>query len=182
MEQPIDNSEIRETDRPSRKNLIIRNGAVFACVLIIIMLITHIFRDKISDQTQRIAWGEYLMLLAAIVVTQLDARTKIYDGKMVFGQAFSTGMLFVVFVTAVFSVFTLLFYLFVAPEVLGEMVVIAENTLREKGLTEDQIDMQMKFSERIFTPVGMFVMVIVGYLFVGTIMSLIGSLFTQRNR
>ena len=184
MENQIDQPEMQqsEPDLGIRSKVILRNGTVFSFLLIIIMLVTHIFREDMSAHTQRIAWAEYGLLLIAIIVTQLDIRTRVYDGKIVFGQAFTSGMLFVAYVAAVFSVFTLLFYLFIGPGVLDEMVVIAENTLRERGLTEDQIDAQMQFLEKIFTPVGMFIMVIIGYLFVGAIMSLIASLFTQRNR
>lgn len=184
MENHIGQPEIQqhEPDLGVRSKVILRNGTVFAMLLIIIMLVTHMFRADLSEHTQRIAWGEYGLLLVAIIVTQLDLRARVYDGRILFGQAFTSGMLFVAYVAAVFSVFTLVFYLFIGPGVLDEMVVIAENSLRERGLTEDQIDAQMQFSEKIFTPVGMFIMVIIGYLFVGTIMSLIASLFTQRNR
>lgn len=184
MENNLDQQQVFENgpDFGARKKIILRNGTVFVFVLIIIMLITHIFRATISDQAQNIAWGEYLLLLITIIVTQLDIRSKVYEGKMTFGQAFTSGMLFVAFVAAVFSVFTLVFYLAIGPEVLEEMVVIAENSLRERGMTEDQIDAQMAFSNRIFTPFGMFIMTIIGYLFVGAIMSLIASLFTQRQR
>lgn len=184
MESNLDENQIFDDgpDFAARKKIILRNGTIFVFVLIIVMLVTHIFRASISDQAQRIAWGEYLLLLVTIIVTQLDIRSKVYAGKISFGQAFTSGMLFVAFVAGVFSIFTLVFYLAIGPEVLKEMVVIAENSLREKGLTEDQIDAQMAFSSRIFTPVGMFVMTIIGYLFVGAIMSLIASLFTQRQR
>lgn len=184
METGLDQNQLPEETPVSggRSKIVIRNGAVFALLLIIIMLITHMFRDSLSQHTQSIAWGEYVLLLIAIIITQLDVRGKVYNGKMLFGQAFSTGMLFVALVTAIFSVFTLVFYLAIGPDVLNEMKVIAENSLREKGLDEDQIRTQMQFSERIFTPVGMFIMVIIGYLFIGVIMSLLASLFTQRNR
>ncbi len=171
-----------EIDYKLRSNIIVRNGLIFAFLLIIIMMVTHMFREKIGDSVSNIAWGEYGLFLVAIIITQLDARSRVYNGIINFGQAFGTSMLFVVLVTAIFSVFTLIFYLFIGPEVLGEMVVIAENSLRDKGIAEDQIQAQMEFSRRIFTPVGMFIMAIVGYLFVGTIFSLLASLFTQRNK
>lgn len=184
MEPNLDQPQLME-DAPDfsiRKKIILRNGTIFVFILIIVMLVTHMFRATISDQVQRIAWAEYLLLFVAIIITQLDIRSKLYNGKLQFGQAFTSGMLFVAFIAGVFSVFTLVFYLIIGPEVLNEMVVIAENSLREKGMTEEQIDQQMAFSARIFTPVGMFIMTLIGYLFVGVIMCLIASLFTQRQR
>ncbi len=179
MEITIDTDQ---PDRKSRKNIIVRNGIIFVFILIIILLITHMFRDKMMEYTNTIAWIEYAMLLVAIIITQIQLRENVYGGKMLYGQAMGSGMLFVVLVTLAFSIFTLLFYLFIGPEILGEMEQIAENTLREQGKSEKEVEMAMAFSSRIFTPVGMFVLVIVGYLFVGAIMSAIASIFTQRSR
>ncbi|MFI5171093.1 MAG: DUF4199 domain-containing protein [Chitinophagales bacterium] len=179
MEETID---IKPSDTKARTNIILRNGLLFVFILIIIMLITHMFRETMMEKSNQIAWIEYLMLLVAIIITQMQIRQKVYDGKMAYGQAFGSGMLFVALVAAVFSVFTLIFYLFIGPEVLNEMKVIAENTLREQGMDETEVKKRMDFTVKIFTPVGMFVVSLVGYLFVGTILSLIASIFTQRSR
>lgn len=165
---------------PSRKNLITRNALVLSAILIGILLATHFFSD--GSSSTRIAIGEYVILLVAIIVTQMEVRDKIFGGLMPFDKAFGTGIMMVFIVTAVFSIFTLIFYLLIAPDLLAEMRVIAENSLRAQGQEESEIADRMVMTNRIFTPLGMFLMAIIGYLFMGSVMTLIGSIFTQRKQ
>lgn len=96
------------------------------------------------------------MVLVSLIVTQLEVRDKLYQGILPFDKAFGTAMMVVLMVTAIFSFFTLIFYLTIGTDVLAEMRTIAENSLREQGKTEEDIASRMTFTNRIFTPVGMF--------------------------
>ncbi len=167
-----------EPTLPSRKNLIVRNALVLSGILIFVLLAAHFF--GYGHLSTRIAIGEYVLLLVSLIVTQLEVRDKLFAGALPFDKAFGTGMMMVFIVTAIFSVFTLLFYLFIAPDLLLEMREIAENSLRSQGQPESEIADRMVMTNRIFTPVGMFFMAIIGYLFMGTVMTLIASIFTQR--
>ncbi len=166
--------------RKSRKPIIVRNAILFVMLLIAIMLGAHFAGDVIPISTTQIALIEYVLLLFAVLFTQLEVRAKIFDGLMPFNRAFSTGVIFVLIVMATFSVFTLIFYLFIAPEILSEMITIAENSLKSQGYTGEDLEDRMTFTRRIFTPFGMFLISLIGYLFFGLIMSLIASIFTQR--
>lgn len=64
-----------------------------------------------------------------------------------------------------FSVFTLMFYMFIAPEILSEMITIAENSLKSQGYSGEDLEDRMTFTRRIFTPFGMFLISVIGYLF-----------------
>ena len=167
--------------RSSRKPIIVRNALLFVILLIVVLLATHFAGDSTSITTTQIALVEYVLLLIAVLITQLEVRGKIFNGIMPFNKAFSTGMIFVLIVTAVFSVFTLFFYMFIAPEILTEMITIAENSLISQGHAGDDLNDRMTFTRRIFTPFGMFLVSLIGYLFFGLIMSLISSIFTQRS-
>ena len=164
----------------SRKPIIVRNALLFVMLLISIMLGAHFAGDSIPITTTQIALIEYVLLLFAVLFTQLEVRSKIFDGVMPFNRAFSTGVIFVLIVMAIFSVFTLIFYMFIAPEILSEMITIAENSLKSQGYSGDDLEDRMTFTRRIFTPFGMFLVSVIGYLFFGLIMSLIASIFTQR--
>lgn len=163
---------------PSRKKIIVRNALVLSGILIFVLLAAHFF--GYGHLSTRIAIGEYILLLVSIIVTQLEVRDKLFNGALPFDKAFGTGMMMVFIITAIFSVFTLIFYLFIAPELLTEMREIAENSLRAQGQPESEISDRMVMTNRIFTPAGMFLMSIIGYLFMGALMSLIASIFTQR--
>ena len=98
-----------EPTLPSRKNLIVRNALVLSGILIFVLLAAHFF--GYGHLSTRIAIGEYVLLLVSLIVTQLEVRDKLFAGALPFDKAFGTGMMMVFIVTAIFSVFTLLFYL-----------------------------------------------------------------------
>lgn len=176
MEELAENNEVRK----SRKPIILRNAILFSLLLMGILLTTHFVGEGTSITTTQIALAEYVLLLLAVLITQLEVRSKIYNGLMAFNSAFGSGMIFVLLVTVIFSVFTLIFYMFIAPEILDQMVKIAENSLISQGHTGEDLEDRMTFTRRIFTPFGMFMISVIGYLFFGAIMTLISSIFTQR--
>lgn len=184
MEEIIDQQDpLKPEQMPekSRSKIVFRNALIFTFILIIILLLTHMMREKMMEKNQSIAWGEYALLFGAIIVTQMQVRTDIFQNRLSFSQAFTSGMLFVILVALMFAVFVLIFYSFIGHEMLDEMKTLSENTLRDKGKSEEEIKTAMSFTGRIFTPVGMCIMTVIGYCFVGTIESLIASLFTQRS-
>jgi Protein of unknown function (DUF4199) len=164
--------------RGSRKPIVVRNGIVLACLFIAILLIAHFY--DLGYLNERIAVGQFVLILVGVIVTQLDVRDKIFKGVLPFDRAFGTGMMVVLIVIAIFSAFTLIFYLTIGREVLVEMREIAENSLRVQGKTEEDIAEHMVFTNRSFTAGGMFVVSLIGGLFYGAIATLIASLFTQR--
>jgi Protein of unknown function (DUF4199) len=167
-----------EQKNGSRKPIVTRNAIIISLILIGILLTAHFF--AFGYQNERIAFGQFVLVLVSLIVTQLEVRDKLYQGILPFDKAFGTAMMVVLMVTAIFSFFTLIFYLTIGTDVLAEMRTIAENSLREQGKTEEDIASRMTFTNRIFTPVGMFFMSLVGNMFFGTIAALIASLFTQR--
>jgi len=162
----------------SRKPIVVRNGIVLSLILMGILLTVHFF--DVGYMNERIALGNMVLLLVAIIVTQLEVRDKIFKGILPFDRAFGTAMMVVLIVTAIFSIFTLIFYLTIGKELLGQMREIAENSLRADGKTEEEIKESMQFTNHSFTPIGTFIMSLIGMLFFGTISALIASLFTQR--
>lgn len=174
-----------DLDKPQgtpRFKIISRNAGVFAMLLIIMLLMTHIFRETMMEKNTLISWVEYGLLLIAIIITQLQVRENSYNGIMPFGSAFNTGLIFTLLVAAIYSVFTLIFFIAIGPELLQDMRTIAENSLREKGMSDEEVQAGMKFVNMSFTPVGMFIMVLFGFSFFGVILTLIASLFTGRTR
>ncbi len=170
------------TERPSRKKYVWTFAITSAMIFIIVLLITHMFRDQLMDKNFIITGLYFVILLIVIIFAQLQIRTKVYNGAMGFGQAFSSGMLISVFSAIMYALFAFIFYQFVAPEVLDEMLAYAEQKMREDGATDEVVEMAMKWTKWFMSPAGILISTIFGHVLMGTIASLIASLFTQRQR
>jgi hypothetical protein len=129
-----------------------------------------------------------LVLLAFLLVFFTKKyRDNIFDGKITFGQAFSFGVMLVVFSSAITAIYSYIQNKFIDPDYMHRiMTMIQDKTyqmLSSSGLSQDQIDAQMaKFEQRgIPTPIETLVSSLEGGLIGGAIMSLISSAIVKKN-
>lgn len=169
-------------ERPSRKKYIWTYSIMSAMIFIILLLITHIFREQLMDKNFLMTGVYFIVLIIVVIMAQIQIRAKVYGGIMTYGQAFSSAMLVCVFSALMYAVFAFIFYQFIAPGVLDEMLAYTEQQMREKGTSEDMIERAMKFTKLFMSPVGVLISTIFGHMIMGTIAALLASLFTQRQR
>jgi membrane-associated HD superfamily phosphohydrolase len=174
--------EFPQTHGIPRSTIIVRNGIAVSLIFIVLLLIRHMFRDKLMEQNNLMSVIYIIILLISVIITQIQVREKTYGGMLDFSKAFGTGMLLTLLVTAIFAVFNFIFYTFIAPDVMDEVRRMSEATLREKGMSDDQIEMGMKMTNFLTTPLGILLSTIVIYPLMGLIISALASIFTQRKR
>lgn len=129
-----------------------------------------------------------LFLLAFLLVFFTKKyRDTLFDGKITFGQAFSFGVMLVVFSSVISALYSYIQNRFIDPEYMHRiMTMIQDKTyqmLANSGVSQDQIDAQMaKFDEKgIPTPIETLVQSLEGGLIGGAIMSLISSAIVKKN-
>lgn len=174
--------EENSTPLVPRSKIIWRNAIALSLLFVVVLIITDMFREQMMDKSNLMSTIYMIILFAVIILTQIQVRENSYGGIMSFSKAFGTGMLLTLAVAGMFAVFNFIFYSFISPDVLGEAKTLAENTMKEQGKSQEEIDMAMKFTGFAFTPVGILVTTIIFYPIFGLILSLLASLFTQRNR
>lgn len=85
------------------------------------------------------------------------------------------------FFTAVLvSVYTYLFYGFIYPEGLDEMLRVSEEKMYQKGLEGEQLDAALAITKKFMNPVLLSVSVFFGYLVWGAIISVVISFFIKK--
>jgi len=169
-------------ERPSRKKYIWTYSILSTLVFIILLLITHMFREQLMDKNFLMSAVYFIVLCVVLIAAQIQIRSKVYSGIMSYSQAFGAGMLVSVFSALMYAVFVFIFYQFIAPHVLDEMLAYTEQKLREDGNSDEVVSSAMRITGWFMTPLGVFLSTIFGHLIMGTIGSLITSLFTQRQR
>lgn len=179
MEQNIDKqNEFNEI--PAAK--IIRQNAIsLAMVLIIILIITHIFREQLMEYNNWMSVAYFLLVLVTILITQIQVREKSKNGVISYSEAFGVGMKLSLWVAIIFAAFNLLFYLVIFPDASAEILSLAEQSMRDKGMAENEIEMGLKVTKVMVSPLGVFISTLVIYPIMGAISSLLTSAFVQRS-
>ena len=60
------------------------------------------------------------------------------------------------------------------------MLIEAETQLEEQNLSPEQLEMAMEINQKMFTPLVIALMSILGYVFMGTIFSLVVAVFLKK--
>ncbi|MCY7410399.1 MAG: DUF4199 domain-containing protein [Chitinophagales bacterium] len=133
----------------------------------IIMYVTNLYLN------QAVSWLQYVILLAGIIFCVKDRRDKDLGGYITFGQGFSVGFLFCI-LTGLFSLITSYIMIsFIAPDMIEQILKMTEQSMIDKGMSDDQISMAMGMTKKMMTPVWMSVWVMFFTAFFGAILSLI---------
>ncbi|MBK7109086.1 MAG: DUF4199 domain-containing protein [Chitinophagales bacterium] len=165
-----------------RSKIIWRNAIAITLLFAVVLILTDMFKDQMMEKNNLMSVIYMVVLFGTIIFTQIQVREQSLGGIMSFSKAFGTGMLLALAVALMFGVFNFIFYTVISPDTLSEANRMAETSMREKGNSQEEIDMAMKFTGFMFTPVGILISTIIFYPLFGMLLSLVASLFTQRNR
>lgn len=173
--------EDSKTVQIPRSKIIWRNAIAITLVFAVVLIVTDMFKDKMMEKNNLMSIMYMVLLFGTVILTQIQVREQSLGGIMSFSKAFGTGMLLALAVAVMFALFNFIFYSFISPDTLDEARRMAETSMQEQGKTQEEIDMAMKITGFMFTPVGILLTTIIFYPLFGLLLSLLASLFTQRN-
>lgn len=131
-----------------------------------------------------VMYFSFAILLAGIILGDLNYRNKIKGGVITFGQAFLLGFLIIVIAGVISSVYTYVFYTFFDPAAHAKIVDTAmeqaELKMIEQGQPSENIEMGLKYSRMFMSPVAMALMGLLGTVILGAVLSLITAIFVKR--
>ncbi len=133
--------------------------------------------------------GAFQFVLVAFLLVYFTKRYRdiLFDGKITFGQAFTFGVMLVVFSSVISALYSYILNKYIDPDYMHRvMAMIQDKTyqmLSNQGLSQDQIDATMvKFEQKgIPSPMETLVSSLQGGIIGGAIMSLISSAIVKKN-
>jgi len=154
-------------------------GIYLGIALIILSLIFYVFDLYTASWTSYIS---YAILLGGIVISAIAYRDKHLNGYITFGQSFLVGFYTALFAAIIAAIYTAIFMSFVGEEFKAVLMQKAEESMLERNpeLTDEQVDMAMKWTEKMMNPAWITVIAFISNLFFGTVFSLLGSIFIKK--
>lgn len=154
-------------------------GVMLGIVIIIISLLLYVF--NLNDQT----FAQYLSLaiiIAGIIIGILNYRKKINGGFISYGQSLGSGVLIGLFASIVFSIYSIIFFKFIDPDMVNTILKKAHDSMLERNpnMTDDELEMAMSWTRKFMNPFIMAITSTIWLTFMSFIASLIISIFTQK--
>lgn len=122
----------------------------------------------------------YIILILGIILATLNYRNKLNSGYITYGKALLTGFYVSLIVGIIAAIYLWLFYSFINPDGIRELLDTAEQKFADAGLSDEMIEQQMRISSKFMKMPLLNVMAFVGMLFSGTVISLITSIFLKK--
>jgi hypothetical protein len=152
-------------------------GVIIALAVMVFSLILFLLN---LDQSYGLEWLSYLILVGGIWLAQLNYRNKYLGGWITYGQSFTVGLFISIVVGVIMGIYTFVFFKYINPGAMEEAMVIAEQKMMDRGMTDMEIEQGMAMAKK-FSGIGMFTFsASAGNLFLGMIISLITSIFVKK--
>jgi len=149
--------------------------ALASFIFSIIIYVTHMYLNS------WIQWLGLVILIVGLIFVVRERRDKDLNGYITFGEAFNVGFVFCM-ILAVFSVLmNLLMTQVIAPDMMPEIIKNAEQQMIDKGMSDDQIQLGMKYTKMFTTPLAQVIGGLLFTAFFGAIFSLIVAAIFKKN-
>jgi hypothetical protein len=121
----------------------------------------------------------------AILITFISMGIKSYrdedlGGFISYGKSLGTGTLIGLFGGIISAIFIVIFFNYIAPEMIQKILDSSQQKLAEKGMSDEQIEQAISITRMFMKPVWLFLFSILGSTFAGFLFSLIISIFTKK--
>ncbi|MBN2668986.1 MAG: DUF4199 domain-containing protein [Bacteroidales bacterium] len=152
-------------------------GLILALAMIILTMAIYFF-DATSNKY--VSWLGTAIIAVTIYIGNKTLRDQIQGGQLSYGRSVGSGVLIAVFSGFIMSIFVYIFYTYIAPEAIQEILDIAEQDMYNKNLSDQEIEMGMSMLHKFTTPGIMAISSIFGSALQGVILSLILSIFLKK--
>ena len=167
-----------ENQKPSMFKSAMTYGLILALALIVMHLIQYMM-----DMYKTPLWVSiltYIVIIAGIIYGTIRFRDDELKGYISYGKALGSGVLISLFSSIVYGFYFYLLAGVIDPNYLENVFKTMEQAYFEAGMTYEQIDMAMAMVRKFQSPIIMMISSIFTFTFMGTIFSLITSIFIKK--
>lgn len=152
-------------------------GAILGFALIAISVVFYVLG---MTESKAVQWLSYAVLAGGIFMGTKALREE-NNGFISYTKALGAGTAVAFFASIIIAFYTFVFFHFIDPAMAEQLVNRAEMELVDKGMSESEIEMSMKYVKSFMTPHMMAIMVVLTYTFFGFIFSLITSAILRKD-
>lgn len=153
------------------------NGLILGLISVVYALVMY-FLDLTLNKTQ-----SYLLLLVLIVILYFmlkSYRDNYLHGYIKYGQSVGAGVVIFLYYSIISAIFAYVLYKFIDNGLIEKQIAMAEEMMAQRGTPQQAIDAAVKFQRKIMIPEIMAPVSIINNMFMGTIISLLVSIFIKK--
>src|SRR6185295_8673838 len=129
----------------------LKYGLIAAATGIVISMITYLLGLDKTDTGQYIGYLNIIVIITVMAMAVKERREEL-GGYIEFGQAFSTATMTVLIAAAITAVYTYLYVSVINPGFREYTLQKELEKMEAKGMSQEQIDLAMSYTEKFMTP------------------------------
>ena len=155
----------------------LKSGIILGMTGVIYSLLIY-FCDLTLNPIQGYA---FMVIQIALLFYLLKSyRDNYLFGNITYGQSVGAGVIIFIYYAIIMSVFMYILYTVIDTGLIDKLLVVAEEKIIQRGIPQSQVDAAMQIQRKMLTPGFLALTGIFGYMFQGTIISLIVSIFVKK--
>jgi len=158
------------------------NAVVFGLLTGFTLILLSVVLFITNKSQSGLQYFGYLILGAGIVIGTMNFRDKYSEGYITYGRSLGMGVLISVFAGILLGIFTYIYIKYLNTGLVEDVIIKARQQWEAQHMTEEQMTVAEKYTRMFLTPAMILILTLVGYVFVGTIISLIASAFIKKDR
>lgn len=169
-----------ETPKNNKVKLAMTYGLILGLALIVLHIIQYMM--EVYKPPFWVNLLNYAAIVGVLVYGTIRYREDELQGNISYGQALGFGVLISLFASIVYGLYFFLLTSIIDPTYMEGFYAVIEETYIEMGMSDDQIEAAMQIVKKFQSPLFMVVSSIFGFVLMGTVFSLITSIFLKKEK
>lgn len=162
-----------------QKSIFWKSAMIYGLYLgIAITLYSVILYVTGQSQNKSLGYITILFYAVGIVMSQIYYRNLELNGTISYGQAVGIGVAVMLFAGIVTALYNIIIFK-IDPSLIEQIKVLQEEAYLKNGMSEEMIEKTMEMSAKMMTPGVLAISGLFGSVFMGTIVSLVSSIFVK---
>lgn len=146
---------------------------------IVITLYSVILYVAGQNTNKSLGYISFLLYAIGIVIVQIYYRNHELNGSISYGQAVGFGVAVMLFAGTITALYNIIIFK-IDPSLIDQIKAMTEEQYLKSGMSEDQVETTMNMASKMMTPGVMAISGLISSIIVGTIISLISSIFIKK--
>lgn len=164
-------------NKPSLFKASLNYGLMLGGALVLYSLLLYVL-GMTGNQT--LGYVSFVIYIILMILGIKEYRDKMSGGFISYGNSFVIGFLIALIGGLISAIFSFILFKFIDPALLQTTLDKARQSMEDKAMTEEQIEMAMKWTQSMMSPIGMLISSFIGSAIFGAIISLIVSIFMKK--
>jgi Protein of unknown function (DUF4199) len=153
-------------------------GAICGLISIVLFLLFYFMGTDIQSKAPQ--YLSYAVLAIVIILGIKSYRDQDLGGYISYSKALGTGTLISLYSGLIGAAFSVVFFQYIAPEMVDQIIAAATENMAKQGVPEDQMQMGIDWTRKFMQPTWLFLFSVITSVFLGFVFSLLIAVFLKK--